>query len=167
MNFTLKRLWYKEEGVAMLEFALVAPVLFLLLFAALEYGIINFVSGTLHNVVNEAGRLGMTGGNYTDLQDPATPPMTREEFLVFYIHERLGPIAEMGEITINPIPYQTLSGMNAGGGIPGGYGSGGQIVIYEVEFQWKILTPLLGEVIGEKGYYIIHARTVIQNEEFS
>lgn len=168
MKSLLKRFWKKEEGVAIIEFALVAPVFFFLVFAGLEYGIINFVSSTLNTVVNEAGRLGMTGNNYTDMQAPDQPPISREEFITLFINDKMGPLAGMGDITITPVPYSDLSGMNAGGGTDTGYGSGGQIVIYEVTYRWKVFTPLMGSVIGDaNGDYVIRARTVIQNEAFS
>ncbi len=168
MIFSGKQIWRKKDGVAIIEFAIIAPLFLFLLSAGLEFGIVNFISGTLNTVVSEAGRLGMTGGNYTDMQDPSHPPLSREEFLVDYIHNKFGPLMNMGELTIKPVPYDSLSGMTIGGGTSEGYGSAGQVVIYEVEFKWKVLTPFMGNVLGDdEGDYVIRARTVIQNEVFS
>ncbi len=156
----------KEDGVTMIEFALVAPVFLMLLFAGLEYGIVTYIGGTLGTVVNDAGGLGMTGGNYADLQDPNAPVKPRDVFLNEIITQRLGPLAEMGKITITPTPYASLSGMNTGGGTTNGFGSGGQVVVYDVVYEWKILTPIVGQFMGKDGIYNIRARTVMQNEEF-
>lgn len=167
MNNLLSRLWRKNDGVAMIEFALVAPIFLLLLMGGLEYGIITFISGTLGTIVNEAGRLGMTGGNYADLQDPNSPPLPRDEFLRQRIAERMGPLMGMGELEITPVPYASLSGIGVSGnaGSPG-FGGGGQIVVYDVDFTWDIMTPLMSSFMGHDGKYVINARTVIQNEEF-
>jgi Flp pilus assembly pilin Flp len=163
---SLRSLRLKEDGVTMIEFALVAPIFLMLLFAGLEYGIVTYIGGTLGTVVNDAGGLGMTGGNYADLQDPTAPSKPRDVFLKEIITKRLGPLAEMGKITITPTPYASLSGMNTGGGTTNGFGSGGQVVVYDVIYEWKILTPIVGNFMGQDGIYNIHSRTVMQNEEF-
>jgi hypothetical protein len=160
-----KKIFRHKEGTAMIEFAILAPIFFLLLFAMVEFGLILFVSSTVSTVVNQAGRLGMTGGSYSDLQDPSAP-LPRDALLRKVIHDRLGPLSTMGEITINAQPYSSLEGLSIDPTAPSSFGGGGQLVLYKVEFAWKIMTPMMGQFLGEKGEYIITATTVMQNEEF-
>lgn len=55
------------KGSAAIEFALVAPVFFILLMGTIETGVIFFAQATLQNAVNDTARLVRTGqtGCYT------------------------------------------------------------------------------------------------------
>ena len=50
-----------DKGSAAVEFAVVAPVFFLILLATLESGVVFFAQSTLQNAVNDASRLVRTG----------------------------------------------------------------------------------------------------------
>jgi len=56
-----------NRGSAAIEFALVAPVFFILLMGTIETGVIFFAQSTLQNAVNDAARMVRTGqtGCYT------------------------------------------------------------------------------------------------------
>lgn len=62
----IKNLLNKKHGVAAIEFALVAPLLFFLLFGILEFGIAILSDSTLDNALRNTARLGMV--------DPITSP---------------------------------------------------------------------------------------------
>ena len=49
-------LWRAREGSTAIEFALVAPVLFLIIFSAIEFGRLMWTQSALHFAVEEAAR---------------------------------------------------------------------------------------------------------------
>jgi len=49
------------RGTSLVEFALVAPMVFLLLFAVFDFARLFYVEMTLQNAVRVAGRYGVTG----------------------------------------------------------------------------------------------------------
>lgn len=67
-NFRLRRIAAAQEGATILEFAIVAPMLLLIMMAIIEYGLIQFNRAALESVVAQAGRqasLGVTSDDRT------------------------------------------------------------------------------------------------------
>lgn len=56
----------RESGTALVEFALVAPLLFLVLFGIIEFGLVFKDSLTLTNMTRAGSRIGAEVGNTTD-----------------------------------------------------------------------------------------------------
>jgi Flp pilus assembly protein TadG len=62
VRFTQRRLRYTEtqpsrRGATLVEFAVVAPVFFLLLFSGIEFGILSTIRATSHNAAYEGARM--------------------------------------------------------------------------------------------------------------
>src|ERR1035441_10529667 len=57
-------------GTSRLEFALVAPMVFILLFAVFDFARLFYVEMNLQNAVREAGRFGVTGSHLSDPNHP-------------------------------------------------------------------------------------------------
>ena len=57
-------------GTSLLEFALVAPMVFILLFAVFDFARLFYVEMNLQNAVREAGRFGVTGSHLSDPNHP-------------------------------------------------------------------------------------------------
>src|SRR5215211_413639 len=66
----------RASGQAMVEFALVAPIFFLLLFAVIEGGRFIFYYETLNNATREGARFAIVNGSNSLLcpQGPTQPP---------------------------------------------------------------------------------------------
>jgi Flp pilus assembly protein TadG len=58
----------KEEGAAAVEFALVAGLLFMLLFGMIEYGFAFFEMQTLRGATREGARVAAVGGTNSDIE---------------------------------------------------------------------------------------------------
>ena len=56
LPFSRAALWPAQEGTTAIEFALVAPSLFLVLFGAIEFGRLMWTQSALHFAVEEAAR---------------------------------------------------------------------------------------------------------------
>ena len=58
----------KEEGAAAVEFAMVAGLLFMLIFGMIEYGFAFFEMQTLRGATREGARVAAVGGTSSDIQ---------------------------------------------------------------------------------------------------
>ena len=169
MRIFFKRYAKDKEGATAVEFALILPLFLTLTFGIIEFGLILHVSSVLQNATYEAGRFGVTGHNYKELQ-AEDENLTREEFINRHIRRQMGPwIQSDGQISINtssieldgdPSYSLTSSGF-------GGHGGSDSIIIYNVQYSWNVLTPFLAPVLGGgDGEFPINAIVVTKNEEF-
>ncbi|MEA2865430.1 MAG: hypothetical protein QOE39_145 [Bradyrhizobium sp.] len=94
---TLRRFRRNRRGSAAVEFALVAPVFFALLFAIIETGIMFFASQVLETITQESARIiqtgqAMTPGGVTPTQ---TGPLTQADFKKFVCDPLTNPLANV------------------------------------------------------------------------
>jgi hypothetical protein len=47
-----------------------------------------------------------------------------------------------------------------------GLGSGENVAIYTITYPWKIMTPLIGAIVGENGIISLTAYSVVKNEPY-
>ncbi|WP_081072002.1 TadE/TadG family type IV pilus assembly protein [Burkholderia cepacia] len=70
-----RRHWKKQQGVAAVEFALVLPLLLLILFGIIEFGLIMFDQAVITNASREGARAGIVlkspKASTTDIQNVA------------------------------------------------------------------------------------------------
>jgi Flp pilus assembly protein TadG len=93
----MRRVLRREDGAAMVEFALIAPLLFALIFGIIDFGRALFLMNNLTAAVREGARLAAvqsdptTGGSQTAVQDRVTA----------YI-ENFGGTAPTTQATVTP-----------------------------------------------------------------
>lgn len=155
-----------HEGAAAIEFALVFPVMLLLTMGILEFGLIMHVNSLVDNATQEAARLGITGNTYGYADRSTLIDSEIRERVGFWLKESdqlkiSTQVVASGITTISPEDPYALADIN------NGYGVGGEAVIYKVDYAWKVLTPLMAEIIGDDdGKFAIHAVAVVKNEAF-
>lgn len=171
-------------GIAAMEFALVFPVLFLLLLGVVEMGFVMMIDASLERAVRDASRYGITG---------ATPDgATRAERIREMVEERVarwldnpnqitldtrvyGAFDNIGEpepftdLNDNGTrdagePYDDLNGDGVWNSDMGAAGEGGreEIVVYTVEFSRPTVTGILS--LAGIDRYDFSRRVVVQNE---
>lgn len=183
----LRKILRHEGGVTALEFAIVAPVFLLLLFGIIEFALIMMVYNVMEGATAVSSRLGKTG--YT------ASGITRQQTIINAITDRAGTLISAPLLTVNtkfykqfdqindPEPYTDTNGngtWNAGetyNDINGnnqwdpdmgasGYGSAGDIVVYEVSYPWKLSVPIISSLVGTNGTYTITTHAVVKNEPY-
>lgn len=183
------RLLHNKDGSTLVEFALIAPVFFLLIFGALEFSIIMFTKSAMEGATNLTARLGKTG--YTE------EGATREEMLVALLVERSSGVLDPEKIDVETLVYESFDQIDApepitndinGNGrydagdtfqdINGngqwdddlgsaGLGGPGDIVVYTINYPWHIKTPVMSHLIGnDEGNFPISASVVVRNEPY-
>lgn len=183
----IHRLRREERGVTAIEFALIVPVLLLLVLGTIEISLVMFAQSVMESATFNASRLGKTGF--------VASGSTQQAGIVGMLNQRSGGMMDPAEITITSVAYaqydevgeaegyddangngqwdsgETFTDENGNGtwdedrGTPG-YGGAGDIVIYTVSYPWEIFTPVLREMVGEDGIVNITARAVVKNEPY-
>ncbi len=181
------RLFKDEKAVAAIEFAFIAPVLFFLIFATIEIGMVMVASSILESAVRIASRAGITG--YTPVG------MTRDQYVLQVIDQNLiflkpanvtftteiyNTFSDIGQ----PEPYvdanhnghydlgESFTDINGNGqwdadmGLAGS-GGPGAIVVYKVTYPWQIVTPFLAKFFSPTGVFNITASMVVMNEPYN
>lgn len=156
----------------MLEFALIAPVFFLLLFAITEIGIIFFAQSTVQHATNNLGRLIRTGqiqgAQLTQSQVRAqvctdvAPLVPCDSTLYVDIESFSG----FGSVIFSP-PLDSGGNM-----IPlNGFSTGAacSVVLVRVFYAWPVFTPaltsFLSNMAGNK--HLLYAASAFRNEPYT
>jgi len=182
------------EGATILEFAIVAPALFLLLVGFIEVGMILFVNTALEGATNIGARIGQTGDSQGNGQGNG---VSRDTYIRNQIYNYSGGFLDPASLTITMLTYNDFSdigqpepcispaappcpgtpGVNFidinGNGIwdadmgQAGAGGSGSVVLYRVSYPWHLFTPLLRNIMGDSnGIYTITAVAPVRNEPF-
>jgi Flp pilus assembly protein TadG len=153
----------KQSGVATIEFALVAPVLFLLLCIAMDLGVALWVNLTMQYAVREGARYSVTG--QTNL-DPNATNQQRYLAVVQDIKDNsMGLYALVSPtyvITINGASqtYNTQTSYSTGM-----FGNPGDIVVLQINCIWPLLTPLVKPFFAN-GNFSFSVAATMRNEGF-
>lgn len=157
-----------RKGVTAIEFALIAPILFLLTFGIIEYSLVMFTSSAIESATHIGSRLGKTGYVDPAAPTPGPAPITRENYIRQLIRARVGRLINYSNLIIESKVYPTLPAANGSPGDPtGSLGGGGQVVEYTVRYKWPILTPIMKQFLGDQdGNFNIVSTMLVRNEEF-
>lgn len=143
------------RGQTFVEFALVAPLLFFLIFAVFDFGRLFFVEMNIQQAIQEAGRFASTGNVLPDPNNPGQN-LTRIASIIEVAQQAaIGLGANIGNIQI--------SSVNGGAGNPGGPGD---TVTISVTTNLPLMTPFVGQFFPG-GVFTFTSSTTFKNEPFS
>ena len=173
-----RRFRHNRRGSAAVEFALVAPVFFALLFAILETGIIFFADQTLESITQAAARTILTGqtqsASYTQQQfhDDVVCPSGGMASILFscsptgiYIDVRSYP-SSFSNISINS---EIVGGVFNSGDMQYNPGTSCNVVVVRLFYQWPQIVTGLGYNITNlnNGTRLLVATAAFRNEPWS
>ncbi len=152
-----------EHGTTLVEFAIIAPLLFLLIMATLEIGYMMIAKNALEIGATAASRYGSMGGTAAG-SDRAT---SIQELIK---SKSLGFI-DPSKIVIDIRAYNQFSDINGTDpskfGTPtsgtSGAGLAGQAVLYMVSYDYIPFTPVVAAIFGTK--VTLKAISIARNEE--
>lgn len=168
------------------EFAMIAPIFFLIVIATFELSLYLFLSGSVQSAVMMASRYGVTGQQaglmdrqlqIADIVEERTWNLVtiQPEHIETLVYESFSDIGE-------PEPYTDTNGNGSfdaeseaftdvnGNGLwdddlgAAGLGGPGDIVLYKIEFTTDVLTNFVQPIFGEKFNYT--ASVAVRNEPF-
>lgn len=143
----LRRFWRNRRASTVVEFALVAPVFFALLFAILETGIMFLAGQLLETITQKSARMILTG-------QAQTASYTSAQFAT-YVCSQVPALFNCNNISIDVKSYPSFSSVNFSSQIdsnsnfisnnlqynPGGPGD---IVVVRLFYQWPLIVTGLG-----------------------
>jgi Flp pilus assembly protein TadG len=161
-----------HSGSAIIEFALIAPIFFLMLFAIIEIGIIFFAQSTLQHATDNLGRMIRTGqvqGQQLTQTQVRTKVCADLAPLIpcdntLYID--VEAFSNFGSVTFSP-PLDSKGNM-----IPLSNfetGTACSVVLVRVFYGWPVFTPVLTSFLtsmaGSK--HLLYAASAFRNEPFT
>lgn len=169
-----RRFAKSKTGSAAIEFAMVAPVLFLFLFGIIETGVIYFATAMLQNSTDDTARQFRTGQiSGTVTSQSITDTVCSE------INGLISPSDCQSNLMVDVRAYSSFGGSS----YPGVTKSDGtidttklavqptsdcQVVLLRTFYPWKIMTPLLTPLLQntQTGYYIVSAASAFRTEPY-
>lgn len=159
----LKRYLKREEGATIIEYAIVAPILFIMVLGIIEFSLLMYAQSVLDSATTQSARFGTTNGEYVGESVNPDGITGREEFVVANIKRRVGGLLSSAE---PPLFINRSS-----------FGSSDGPALYDVSYRWEFFTPFIGEFFssspcgaagssGEVGVYNICSSAFVTNEDF-
>ena len=149
---TLNRCARRQRGGTLVEFALVAPLLILLIMAALELAILFWVNLTLQHAVREGARYAVTGQGGA-LRDQLALQRIVDQSMGLY--QRVQPVLSINRAAVNADPASIP---------PGTLGAGGALLVLQIDGAWPVASPLLQPWLGTA--YRFRVAATMRNEAF-
>jgi Flp pilus assembly protein TadG len=140
------------KGQAMLEFLIVAPLFFFLIFAVFDFGRLFLVQMEVDNAVQEAGRFASTGNHLPDPKNPGQY-LSRVNSIIATLQQ-----AAYGTQITN-IQISSSTGGNGSAGGPG------DTATVSVTTNLKLMTPIVSRGFPN-GMYTFTSSTSFKNEPF-
>lgn len=180
-----RRFAESERGSALIEFAVGAPLVLLLLAGAIELGMIMFVNVLMESGLRDASRFGITG------QVPSGE--TRLQKIKDIVTADTIGLVDMNKATFDVKVYPSFGDIGRGESFVDGNGNGtydtgetftdengngkwdsdvgkagaggsGDIVVYRMSYDWNLLMPLAKPFIGKDGKFTLTAAIAVRNE---
>ncbi|MCP3396594.1 TadE/TadG family type IV pilus assembly protein [Bradyrhizobium sp. CCGB20] len=154
----LRRFRRNRRGSAVVEFALVAPIFFALLFAIIETALVFLAGQVLETVTQNSARVVLTGqaqsGSVTVCAvSGVSTPCTQATFKT-YVCSQIPALFDCSKLYVDVASFSSFSGVTLPTHIDGsgnfdttmGYspGSAGDIVVVRLFYQWPLFVTGLG-----------------------
>jgi Flp pilus assembly protein TadG len=133
-----------KRGATATEMALITPMFFLLLMGITELSFIEAAQQLLENAAYNTSRLAKTGYN----TNGKTQAQTVSQVLTNEL-QSFGSWFDTTKVMMTSVSYNTFASIGTGG--TAGLGNPDQIVVYTITYPWKLLTPMIGNLIGTNG----------------
>ena len=145
-----------SKGNALVEAAIITPLLLLLTFSIVDFASLFYVYLALENGVSQATRYAITGNLVDDPLNPGTP-LSREESIKSAMRHATPTLTlNDGAFTFAHLPL-------GGGAWAGGVGGPNEIEKVTVSYTWNIMTPLLRPFFPS-GQINLTAESAMKNE---
>jgi Flp pilus assembly protein TadG len=185
VRFTRFRRRLRADGIkgsAAIEFALIAPVFFILLMGTIETGVIFFAQSTLQNAVNDTARMVRTGqtGCFTTSGGNCVA-MTQAQFRTQICSEASDILQDCNGASLQFDVQAYSSGFSSAsnssplvaGNLPAltvfNVGNACDVVLVRAFYKWPVFTPILGffleNVAG--GYHLLSTAAAFRNEPYT
>jgi Flp pilus assembly protein TadG len=167
----LRRFRRNRRGSAAVEFALIAPIFFALLFAILETAMMFFASQVLETITQNSARMIFTG--------QAQGASYKQADFQTYVCSQIPALFSCSSIKVDVKSYNSFAAVNIASQIDGSgnfidnmsfqCGGPGDIVVVRVFYPWQLFVTGLGYNISNMSgnQRLLVATAAFQNEPFT
>jgi Flp pilus assembly protein TadG len=177
------------DGATVVEYAIIAPILLLLILGIIEYNTIMYAMAVLDGSITIAAREGSTGytsgsggrqayifslaqAHSNGLLNPSKLTMSSKSYANFADIGQPEPCISPPTPPCPGTPGVNFVDVNGNGQWDSdqgaaGLGGAGDIVVYTVTYPWPIYTPILQPFLGSGGTVTISSSAVVKNEPYS
>jgi len=175
-----RRFRHNRRGSAAVEFALVAPIFFGLMFAIIESALMFFASQVLETVTQNSARVVLTGQAQTGQLPACATTCTAAQQFKTYVCSQIPALFDCTQLSVDVRSYSnsfasvTLSNhIDSAGNFDAtamqyNPGSAGQVVVVRLFYQWPLFVTGLGynisNLAGNKRLLV--ATAAFQNEPY-
>lgn len=182
----VKAFLHQEDGSNLIEFALVAPVIFLMIFALIEFGLITFSMTALESATSSVARQARVfddggGGNLIqtirdeirqrtngliNVNDVIITTDLRDYGVIPKPETCLSPVPVPAGTCPIGVPFEDTNGNGVFDGTLPDLALGGpsDLIRLNVHYPWRVLTPLVGPIVAPQGEFVITSTTFVKNE---
>jgi Flp pilus assembly pilin Flp len=161
MQGAFSRFSKNTNGATAIEFAMVAPALFLLIMGIIEFGILFATQSALEGAASTAARkykaLALEGNAGADVGE-----------IHSLISQYSGGLVSPGRLRVTAVQIGGWGGSSMPSTTAGNSGNSGtvsQVIQYRIYYDYPIHTPRLSRILSDgSGVLTIRASTVVQNE---
>jgi Flp pilus assembly protein TadG len=150
---SLGHVFRSQSGQSLVEFAVVAPLFFLLVFGITDFGRLFFTQETLQFALREAGRYAVTG---QQMPNGSGGYLSRVN--------SIKAVAMQKAVGLDA-SHITVSSPEGGALTPSG--GPGQTVVISLTTDLKLITPMIGRFFGSDQTYHFTVSTTFRNEPFN
>jgi Flp pilus assembly protein TadG len=166
----LRRFRRNRGGSTAVEFALVAPIFFALLFAIIETALVFFAGQVLETITQDSARMIMTG-------QAQTAAYTRAQFQT-YVCTQIPALFACNNVYVDVQSYPAFTGVTINSQIDSGNnfinnmqynpGGPGDIVVVRLFYQWPLFVTGLGYNLSNLsgGKRLLSATAAFRNEPY-
>ena len=154
------RAFRSDGGATAVEFALVFPILLLVSMVWLELGLTLWMQQTLDNATRKAARLIRTGQAPTQAQFNAAICAGASVLSCANVQSRVQSGTSFAALSATVTMSSTGTMSNTSFAL----GASGSDVLAQAGYTHQIVTPLVGNILGNNGYLLLVSTVAFQNE---
>lgn len=147
---------HSQRGASAVEFAIVAPLVFFLLFAVIDLCVMFWVNLTMQHAVREGARYAVTGRSDHAPQGSAQ----RHLAVIEKIRENSMGLFDRVSPRINGVSHGDNGQYHTGM-----FGTPGQVFVLRLDGSWPLMTPMVQPFFRD-GTYRFSVAATMRNEEF-
>lgn len=157
---TRKYVRTREKGVAIIEFSIVATLLFALLFTIVDFALFGYVKLTMQHAVREGARYAITGRNDLDPDEDSDGDKERAKAILQKID--LSSNGLLSRVVVTDGIKVKSNGTYI---TDGTFGASGEAIVLEFDCEWPTVSPIIYPLLND-GKYSFTVKTAMKNEAF-
>jgi Flp pilus assembly protein TadG len=153
-----------KNGQALVEFALMAMLFFLILFAIVDFGVMFYVNLTMQHAVREGTRYAVTG--QSDLgADRRSALLQKIKNSSNGLYDKNLHVPKDPTIKVISPSNVTFANYTSGTVQSGDPGKPNDVVVVSLTYTWPLITPVL-KPFFRGGQYTFTVKSTMKNESF-